>query len=362
MSSKKILITTGGTGGHVFPAYGLSKYLVRNGFSVELATDKRGYKFLSNYKDIKIKIITSATIFRKNPIKFIFALVQITFAFISSIIHLIKTKPKITFGMGGYASFPICIASKLMGIPFIIYENNLHLGKTNKYLLPFSYKMFTAYSSLEGIENKYRFKVVNIGNIIREEILNYENTFKPSKDEISILIIGGSQAAKIFAEKFPIVFKKCKEENINLKIFQQCLSSQNNQLEEKYRSLKINFKIFNFSHNLLEYFSKVDVAITRSGSSMLAELLNCKVPIISIPLPTSADNHQLKNAKFFEKKGYSFLIEEKNILENLFPLIKSIRKDKSLLDQIRKNQKSYSDKKVFDKIYDEIKEIVNEQY
>ena len=360
MDNKKILIATGGTGGHVFPAYALSKYLIKNRFSVEIVTDKRGFKFLSNYKDIKIKIITSATIFKKNPFKVIFSFLQIILAFIYSTIHLLKTKPKIVFGMGGYASFPICIASKLMGIPFITYENNLHLGRANKYLLPLAYKMFIAYSSLEGIKKQYNTKIVVTGNIIREEILNYKNTYKSNKNEISILILGGSQAAKIFAEKLPMVFESCKKENMNLTIFQQCLKSQSAQLEEKYKSLKINFKIFNFSYNLLEYFSKVDVAITRAGSSMLAELLNCKVPIISVPLPTSADNHQLKNAKFFEKNGYGFLIEEKQITEKLFPLIKSIHKDKSLLDQVRKNQKYYSDEKVFDKILSVIKEIVNE--
>ena len=93
MDNKKILIATGGTGGHVFPAYALSKYLIKNRFSVEIVTDKRGFKFLSNYKDIKIKIITSATIFKKNPFKVIFSFLQIILAFIYSTIHLLKTKP-----------------------------------------------------------------------------------------------------------------------------------------------------------------------------------------------------------------------------------------------------------------------------
>ena len=96
----------------------------------------------------------------------------------------------------------------------------------------------------------------------------------------------------------------------------------------------IDCEIFNFNLNLLSYFDKIDLAITRSGSSMLAELLNCCIPFISIPFKFSADNHQLKNAKFYEKKKYGFLVKENEISEKLFPLIKSIHRDRNLLSLI----------------------------
>ena len=86
---KKILIATGGTGGHVFPAYSLAKYFIKNKKSVEIITDKRGFKFLKNYKDVKLKIINSATVFKKNPIGIIISLIQIIFALINSLIFLI---------------------------------------------------------------------------------------------------------------------------------------------------------------------------------------------------------------------------------------------------------------------------------
>ena len=91
-----------------------------------------------------------------------------------------------------------------------------------------------------------------------------------------------------------------------------------------YKDINIEFEIFNFSNDILRYFSKINLAITRSGSSMLAELLNSKIPFISVPLPTSADNHQLKNAIYYEKNQYSYLIEEKDLNNKLFKLIKKI--------------------------------------
>tara|TARA_Y100001970_G_scaffold287668_1_gene412908 strand:- start:1516 stop:2607 length:1092 start_codon:yes stop_codon:yes gene_type:complete len=358
---KKILIATGGTGGHVFPAYSLSEFFKKNDYKVELITDKRGYKFLKDYKNLKLKIIDSATIFTKNPFNLVISFLKIFLAFLKSIKFLYEFKPDLVFGMGGYSSFPICIAAKIIGIPFIIYENNLIIGKTNQFLLPLSYKIFVSYPNLKGINKKYLKKVTQTGNIIREEILNFKkNDLKNEENFTNILVLGGSQAAKIFAEKLPNIFKRCNEEGFKIKIFQQCLDYQNKDLEKEYVQLNIQHEIFNFKHDILNYFHKADLVITRSGASMLAELLNCNLPIISIPLPTSADNHQLKNGKYFEEKGYGFLVEENMIDKNLFGLIKSIYNDKALLKDMKQKQKEHSDKKVFKKIQTHIEELFND--
>ena len=128
-----------------------------------------------------------------------------------------------------------------------------------------------------------------------------------------------------------------------------------------YKNLNIDFEIFYFTNNILDYFSKINLAITRSGSSMLAELINANIPFISVPLPTSADNHQLKNAIYYEKNQYSYLIEEKDLSKKLFKLIKSIHEDSSLLDQIINKQDQYSDKLVYKNIDREINKIINEE-
>ena len=91
---------------------------------------------------------------------------------------------------------------------------------------------------------------------------------------------------------------------------------------------------------------------------MLAELVNVKIPFISVPLPSSADNHQLKNAIYYEKNQYSYLIEEKNLDEKLFELIREIHKNKFLLSQMIAKQKSHSDAKVYEIIDEEINKII----
>jgi len=359
-SKRKIIIATGGTGGHIFPAYSLAKNFIKHDYSVEIITDKRGLKFLGKYKDLKLILNDSTTIFKKKIINLIFSIFVIFFSYLRSLIILYKTKPFLVFGMGGHASFPVCLAAKTLNIPFIIYENNLQLGKSNKYLLAFAFKIFVAYEDLEGIENKYKHKVTVTGNIIREEILNFEVKKDHPSEKLNILILGGSQAVKSFGELLPRVFNQCVQENIKIKIFQQCIESQNNKLKSEYENSNIDFELFNFTNNILEYFSKVELVITRSGSSATAELINCNIPFISIPYPYAADAHQEKNAAYFEKKGYSFFIKESEISEKLFPLIKSIYNNKELLNKIIEKQKTYSDKEVFLKINNEIKDLINE--
>ena len=120
-----------------------------------------------------------------------------------------------------------------------------------------------------------------------------------------------SQAAKIFAEILPNIFKECKNKGIYIKILQQCLPNQKEELSLFYKNENIDFETFHFSNELQSYFLKTDFAITRAGSSILAELTNCNLPFIAIPLPSSADNHQLKNANFYKNKKLAFILERK---------------------------------------------------
>ena len=265
--------------------------------------------------------------------------------------------------MGGYSSFPVCLAASILRIRFIIYENNLVIGKANKYLLPFSKNILVSYKELEGISSKYQNKIIEIGNIIKKDIINFSKIEDENVNlkKINILILGGSQAAKIFAETLPNIFLNCSREGIALKIYQHCLPSQNNYLSAFYKKSNIDFEIFNFSDNLDKFFSKINLAITRSGSSILAELTNANIPFISVPLPSSADNHQLKNAIFYQSKNFSFLIEEKDLNDKLFTLIKEINKDNSILDKIKSNQRQYSDKNVYNNIMQVLNNIINEK-
>jgi UDP-N-acetylglucosamine--N-acetylmuramyl-(pentapeptide) pyrophosphoryl-undecaprenol N-acetylglucosamine transferase len=363
IKKKKILIATGGTGGHIFPAYSLANYLIKNNYEVKLTIDNRGLKYLKNYENLDIIKLPSSPLIKKNIFKLLFSVFIISFSILKSLTFLLLNRPTIVFGMGGYSSFPICIASTILRIKFVVYENNLIIGKANKYLLPFAKKIFVSYKDIEGIPDKYDNKIFEAGNIIREEMINskdidYQNNRFAN---IKILVLGGSQAAKVFAEKLPQIFEKFKNFEMPIKIYQQCQNKQNNQLSQFYKKAKIDYEIFNFTNNIKDYYSKANLVITRSGASVLGELINIKIPFISIPLPTSADNHQLKNALYYEKRGFGFLINEKDINDQLYDLIKSIFKDQSLIKNILANQRQYSDKNIFKNMNYHIEKIINEK-
>ena len=350
-NNKNIIIATGGTGGHIFPAVSLAKYLNKNGYRTILTTDERGKKFIDEKFVEKIKLIDSSSLNKKKLISFW----KISLATIKSIIFIFKTQPKFIFGMGGYASFPICCAGIILRIPLIIYESNLLMGKANRYLAPFAKKIFVSYKDIQGISIKNKEKVKVIGNILRESILNYSKINEGEKlNDLSLLVLGGSQAAKIFAEKLPDIFIALKKNNINLKIYQQCLDEQRSDLKKIYDENKINYELFSFTFDVLKYYNLTNLVISRAGSSALAEFLNCRIPIIAIPLASSSENHQLKNAQYFSEKGFSLLVEEKDIKNKLFNLLELIHKDKSMLKTIEINQKKHSDKNVFEVVKREI--------
>ena len=364
MSKKiKAVIAIGGTGGHVIPGYNLALHLRENNFIVDLVTDTRGLKYLKSTKNLKIYTFPSSPLIKKNIFATLFSFLVILYSILRSLVFLLFNRPTIIIGMGGYASFPICIAAAILKIKLITYENNLFIGKANKYLLPFSDKILVSYKELEGVPNRFNKKIYEIGNILKKEIiLNSKKTNHIEKfKKLNLLVLGGSQAAKVFAESLPSIFRDCSNDGIPLKIYHHCLPHQNDELSLFYKNSKIEFEIFNFNHNLEEYFSKVNLAITRSGSSVLAELTNSNIPFISVPLPSSADNHQLKNAIYYERKNFGFLIEEKDLNLRLFHFIKDIYRDNSKLNKIILNQRQYSDKNVYQNVDKALKIVINEK-
>ena len=363
MIRKKIVIATGGTGGHVLPACSLAKNLDKKNYLVQLVTDERGKKYIIDNEKYNLKKIPSSPLKKENFFKLFQSFFIISYATIRSLILLLVNRPTLVFGMGGYSSFPICLAAIILRIKFVVYENNLLIGKANNYLLPFAEKIFVSYNELDGIKEKNNEKIIQVGNIIRDEIINFSGSESKNdnNENIIILVLGGSQAAKIFAEKLPQIFERIKSSGKQIKIFQQCIPKQNDELSKFYKKKKIDYEIFNFTSNIIEYYSKANLVITRSGASVLGELINLRKPFIAIPLPSSADNHQYKNAYFYKKKGCCYLLEEKNISSQLYELINSLINDKTKLEDMISNQRQYSDKDIFENINNHIKKIVNEK-
>lgn len=351
MIKKKILITAGGTGGHVLPAIVLAKYLMKKNFEIKIITDLRGKKFFDKLNNsLSIEVIESTTVFKKNLISKFLSFFKFLLSLILSFNSVRKFRPDLIFGCGGYASFPCCFLSKINRIPLIIYENNAVIGKANKYLLPLANQMLVSFENLV-VPKKHKTKVHFVGNIIREELIKNEvNYYNKLNDKLNILVLGGSQAAEYFGKILPDIFLQLKKKNYNFKIIQQCNLEQNSELNKFYIKNNIDYEIFNFKSDMADIYERSNLAISRAGSSVMAELLNQNIPFISVPLPSSADNHQFHNANYYLNKGCCFMIEQNYLIDKLFSLITSIYSNKSILYKMSDTQKKHNDNLVFEKV------------
>ena len=358
--NKKIIFSSGGTGGHLFPAIHLMKHFLDKEYNVLLVTDIRGYKFLKDFPEIKSFVINTDTPFNKNIIGSFLSFFKIFISIFKSVILLKKEKPKLIFGFGGYVSFPISFASKILRIPLVIYENNALLGKTNKYLASYAKKIFTSNRAIINLSEKYNKKIYKVGSILNKDIINYSPLRKDiAKEYFSILVLGGSQGAEIFGKTIPTVIKMIKEKGYEIEISQQCVESQLNSIKEFYELNNIKSNVFKFNKNILSFLSTSDLAISRCGASSTDELVATCVPFIAVPLPNSMDNHQHLNAKYHEKKGYCWLLEQKDFnQDSLFKLVEKIIKDKKKLRITIKLMSKFEGKNVYIDIEKEIKEFI----
>ena len=358
--AKKIIFSTGGTGGHIFPAINLMKHFFDNGHKVLLVTDVRGNNFIKNYSEFRSYILKSGTSTNKNFFKKFLSFLVIFYSIIRSIIILKKEKPDLIFGFGGYVSFPICFASKFFNIPLVIYENNMALGRANKYLSLFSKKILLAKNITKNFPEKYKDKTYEVGFILDKKIINYSISKKNNnKENFSILVLGGSQGAEIFGTIIPPVVKMIKKEGYEIEINQQCIASQIKEIVHFYKNNNIKNYVFEFEKNILKLISSSNLAITRCGASTTAELVHTRTPFIAVPLPHSIDNHQYLNAKYYETKGCCWLLEQDNFnTESLYNLIIETIKNKNKLEYIDENMKKIYSKNVYSDIENEIKEFI----
>ena len=357
--NKKIIFTAGGTGGHIFPAINLMKHFFEKGYKVLLVTDNRGNNFIKNYSEFRFYILKSATVTNKNLFKKFLSFLVILYSIIKSVIILKKEKPSLIFGFGGYVSFPISFASKIFNLPLIIYENNMVLGRTNKYLSLFSKKIIVAKKSVMSFPERYKNKIYEVGPILNKDIFSYSNLKQKNKENFSLLVLGGSQGADIFGKIIPPVVKMIKDKGYKIEINQQCLKSQKILIEDFYKKNYIKNYVFEFEKDILKLILSSDLAITRCGASAIAELTQMLTPFIAVPLPNSIDNHQYLNALYYENNGCCLLLEQDNFnKENLFNLIEETMRNKNKLENIRENMKRNYVKDVYENIENETKECI----
>ena len=351
----KILISTGGSGGHVIPAITVHDHL-KNEYDIIISTDLRGLRYL----DIQIyKVFVVDTPKLSKSILFPFTLIKVFFLTFSSLFLLKREKIKILISTGGYMSLPLCLAAKILNIKIFLIEPNMIIGRANRFFLNFCEKIICYTNNISGFPDKFQNKLKISFPFIRKNY--YEISHKNDLDRIfTIIIIGGSQRAKIFDEILHESILKISK-TVSLKIIHQTNQKNINFLKNFYLENEIENVIFSFEKNLNKLLTQADLCITRAGASSLAEISFLKIPFIAIPLPTSRDNHQFKNANYYKHKDCCWIIDQINFDKKKFEnLLLNILKNKDDFFRKKKNLENLNYQNTWNNVNQNLLKIINE--
>ena len=356
----KIAITAGGTGGHIFPALAIINKIKshdKNSKFLYFGTTDRMEKDIIPEKGIPYIGIQMKGLNRKNILKNITVLKIYLAAIKKAEVELMKFKPDIVIGVGGYITAPVLVAANHLGIKTIIHEQNSIPGVSNKLLSHFVNKICVSFKESESYFPKK--KTIYTGNPRSEEILSMEKgkreDFGFNRKSKFIILVMGSLGSLTMTKKMKELIPSFKDKDY------QVLVVTGKNYYDDYKDVKTptNVKIVPFYD--AKYMKDADLIITRSGASTIAEVTALLLPSIMIPSPYVTHNHQYKNAKALEDKKACKILEEKDFCkENLLSLIDDCFK-KEVYNEMRKNLKEFSCPNSAEAIYKEIMGLVRNE-
>ena len=351
---KNILITTGGSGGHVIPATILYDHLSKQS-NVTISTDKRGSRYLNN-DNYKYNIIDTPKL---NNIFFLpFNIILILFLTVKSFFLLKTGKIEKLISTGGYMSLPLILAGKLLNLKIYLVEPNLVLGRANKYFLNSCTKIFCYTEKIKKFPNNLKSKMVIIKPLVRENIYKL-NTSSIFKDKFNLLIVGGSQGANIFDKNLKNSIVNISKK-FSIKVTQQTNEKNISDLRDFYYKNNIENKIFSFDKDFANIIQQADLCLTRAGASTLAELSVLNVPFVAVPLPTSKDNHQLENANFYKDYDCCWILEQNFFEEKIEEVLKDILLNKNDYLKKKENLKKLNYQNTWINVNQKILKSINE--
>ena len=342
-SNKKIILTAGGTGGHLYGALSLKEELKINGYEVFLFTDKRVETLLRDFDLSRIRIIPSGTFTNARLIEWPIIFFKILIGLIYSLFYTLRISPKLVIGFGGYPTIPTIFAAKLLNIKIIIHEQNKIIGRANKLMLNLSDKLTVGHLKVKGIKKKYNDKIFYTGNHIRQEIFKYKKDYKTHHQDgfLNLLIFGGSQGASFFSDIIPDSINKLDNKKKSLlRVFHQVRNNEFERVKKCYHSMNVKSEVKTFFYNLPELLNNSHLLISRSGASTVAEVAATKTPAIFIPFHHSIDDDQRLNTIELEKIGQVIVKNEKKLDSNqLYKVIDELIEKPEILEKMAKANK-----------------------
>ncbi|MDQ1237728.1 MAG: undecaprenyldiphospho-muramoylpentapeptide beta-N-acetylglucosaminyltransferase [Wigglesworthia glossinidia] len=357
MKNKKkihILISGGGSGGHVFVGLSVAKYLINTGCSVTwIGAKKKIESRLIPKNKIPITYFYVSGFCGKNIFLKFVSIIKMIYASFKAKTFIKKIQPDIVFSTGGYASLPGSIASWMLSIPLVIHEQNRVPGLANFLIFKLSNCKI-----LQAFPNTFPHSKV-VGNPIRDDILHIntpEIRFQKRSGPLRLLILGGSQGASILNDMIPSILKRLPNK---FHVIHQSGSYEHIKVKNKYKQLSSNikYKVAMFIKNIYKAYNWADLVICRSGALTVSEIAYIGLAALFIPYPHK-DNQQYWNAKILESVGAAkIILQNQSTKKNILKILNSWNREKSLI--MSKKSKNLKIKNATKKIVYEIYQLLN---
>ncbi len=339
MSDKPLIIlTTGGTGGHMFPAEALAGELKERGCRLALITDSRGAAYKGTLSEVETHNIRAGGIAGKGMIGRAKSVVNLGVGTLQARSLLGRLKPACVVGFGGYASVPTMMAATWSGLKTAIHEQNALLGRANRLMAGRVDRIATSFDKVRGIPEAANNKIVHTGMPVRPGIAAVRGAPYPAITEnspLKILVLGGSQGAHVFSEAVPAALAKLPEPlQRRIHISQQCRPEDLEAAKARYAGLAVESELKTFFDDVPGRLVEAHLIIARSGASTVAELTAVGRPAILVPYPYAADDHQSYNAHAIDEAGGGWLMPEDSMtpeiladrIQSLFGLPQTLEK------------------------------------
>ncbi len=340
--SKRVIIAGGGTGGHIFPAIAIANALkkIDNGIEILFVGAKgkmemekvpqAGYKI----EGLDISGFNRSSLIKNIglPFKVIKSLMQV-----KRIIN--RFKPDAVIGVGGYSSYPVLRVAQGRKIPTFIHESNSFAGKSNKWLGKKATKVFTG---TDGMEKFFPAKkIIVTGNPVREVITQIPSMsregakseyFGMQEPKKVLLVVGGSLGARSINEAIAKGLNELLRNNIRV------LWQTGKMDAVKWKGLKTdNVNVNEFIEKMEFAYAAADIVVARSGAMTVAELCVAKKPVLFVPYPFAAEDHQTVNAMRLVNKNAAMMVKDSEAGEKLVPLIIELSKNEHKQEELKKN-------------------------
>lgn len=308
--SPSVVLAAGGTGGHVFPAQALAAELQRRDRAVAVITDARGAEFEGNITTYRIRAPRLSSSLAGIAAAVGNAGVGLMQAW--RILH--RLKPGIVVGFGGYASVPTMLAARLLALPCILHEQNAVLGRANRLLARYADRIAVSFGEVDAIQARDLDKLVRTGNPVRPAIAALaQRPYAPPSagGPINILVLGGSQGARIFSEVIPEALLALPANlRSRIHITQQCRPEDLEGVRGRYAGTEIHAELSPFFADMPERLADAHLVIARAGASTVAELIAAGRPAILVPYPFAMDDHQTANARSVDAAAAAWLMPQ----------------------------------------------------